>query len=126
MKPLETNRQVLIWLCMCSSSEKDSNLLKKIYRIAFALVVFIFNLWVVTAHLAYFWKFWSTKLDESLFALTNATAFSVVMYVMIYAFFSRHQFRRIFKNLSKIYHACAYNIELNLNEINFQPNLTSI
>lgn len=109
MKPLETNKQMLIWLYMCSPNKKDSNLLKKIYRIAFALMIFIFNLWVVTAHLAFFWKFHSTNLDESLFALTNATAFSVVMYVMIYAFFSRHETRRIFKNLSKIYSARAYN-----------------
>lgn len=103
MKPLQTNKRVLIWLCMCSPNKKDSNLLKKIYRIAFALMIFIFNLWVVTAHLAFFWQFHSTHLDESLFALTNSTAFSIVMYIMIYAFFTRHQIRRIFKNLWKIY-----------------------
>lgn len=108
MKPLETNRQILIWLYMCSSSDEDWDALKKIYRIVFALTVFIFNMWVVTAHLAYFWRFWSTKLDESLYALTNATAFSVVMYVTISAFFSRHETSQIFKDLWKIYRARAY------------------
>lgn len=109
MKPMLTNKRMLIWLCMCSPNSRDP-LLKKVYHIAFASMVFIFNLWVVAAHLAYFWTFRSTHLDESLFALTNATAFSVVMYSMIYAFFTRHQTRRIFKNLWKIYSARAYNI----------------
>lgn len=110
MKPLQTNKRMLIWLCMCSPSSKDSNVLTKVYHIAFALTVFIFNLWVVVAHLAYFRKFRSTHLDDSLFALTNATAFSVVMYSMIYAFFTRRQTRRIFKNLWKMYSARTYNL----------------
>lgn len=108
MKPLQTNKRMLMWLCMCSSNSKDTNLLKKVYHIAFALMVFVFNLWVVVAHLAFFWSFRATRLDESIFALTNATAFSVVMYSMIYAFFTRHQTRRIFKNLWKIYSARSY------------------
>lgn len=118
MKPLQTNKRVLIWLCMCSSNKKDSNLLEKIYRMAFALMIFIFNLWVVVAHLAFFWTFRSTRLDESIFALTNATAFSIVMYIMIYAFFSRHETRRIFKNIRKIYSARAQNIQM---EFDFEP-----
>lgn len=105
MKPMQTNKRVLIWLWMCSPKKKDSNVLKKVCHFVFASMVFIFNLWVVIAHLAYFWKFHSTHLDDSLFALTNAVAFSIVMYIMIYAFFSRHQTRRIFKNLWKIYSA---------------------
>lgn len=108
MKPLQTNKRMLIWLCMCSPNSKDTNVWKKVSHIAFSLMIFVFNLWVVIAHLAYFWTYRSTHLDESLFALTNATAFSVVMYSMIYAFFTRRRTRRIFKNLWKIYNARAY------------------
>lgn len=109
MKPLQTNQQVLTWLCVYLAKQNTSKF-KKILYIVFSVVVFLGYFNVLLASIAFFLKYASSSLEQSLYALFQISGDFGTVYMMLTAYTLRKQFKIIFDKLSNIYDACK-NIE---------------
>lgn len=104
MKPLVTNKKVLVFLCVCPP-DKSMSVGSRAICIISSLIIFILNASVVEVHFSYFLTFVSINLADSLYALMYGIAFCAPVYGMISTLFVRKQFGGIFKKLSAIYRA---------------------
>lgn len=102
IKPLETNRRVLIWLCMFLPDETASKREKLTY-IVFTVCGVCTILSMLAASVTFFVKFVSIDLEESLYALVKISAYLCLTYMMIVVFILRHKISDIFEKLSTIY-----------------------
>lgn len=110
MKPLQTNQQVLTWLCVYPTNEKMSKF-KKFLCIVVSVAVFFGYFNVLLASIAFFLKYASTSLEQSLYALFQISGDFGTAYMMLAAYTLRKQFKIIFDKLSDIYDACKYNFD---------------
>lgn len=102
MQPLTTNKQILIWLSAYPVDETNSKW-KKIACGIFSVLVFFGNLSALAASVAYFMKFMSIDLGESLCALLQISGFGSSLFMMLIAVILRHKIKNIFEQLSEIY-----------------------
>lgn len=105
MTPLYTNKQALIWLCAYSRDESSSD------RTNFAHIMFttfVIGTYVVflSASIAYFFKYASIDLNETLYVLIQILAALPMMKALIIMIFLRDNFTTLFKSLTAIYNAC--------------------
>lgn len=105
MNPLETNKKVLIWLCLCPA-EKSTKWTRKLIYIIFALIILTGNLCAFGTSVAYFLRYVSTDLEGSLYALYQIGAFYALIYMTITAFYLRQEILALFDSLTKIYEKC--------------------
>lgn len=107
MDPLVTTKRILIWMCMYPA-EKLSRW-RSAARIAFVVMQFCITLFAVSAYMAFIVENIATDLENVLLTFMAFVACSNLIYVMIVAFFVRHQVPSIFKQLSNIYAAGKFN-----------------
>lgn len=107
MEPLKTNRQVLIWLCICPP-KKDTRLNDKWCHAIFSWIIFTLNFCACLLPVLFFIKCISTDLESSLFALFQIFATANVIYMTIILFFYREKITAIFEGLSIIYAASKH------------------
>lgn len=107
MKFLATNQCLLVWLCFCADNECHSKW-KRLARITFSLVVFIFSVSCFPASVAYVSKFRRTNLEESLFALFQVAASVGCIYFAVHAYYFRYRFAKLFQTLSNICAECKW------------------
>lgn len=105
MKPLETNRQCLVWLCICPADKPTS----QCQRLAHAICATIALTGLIAgfvASSAYAWKFISIDIGQTLYACTFLCGELSVFYItLVGMILKRHQINGIFENLSTIYKA---------------------
>lgn len=111
--PLETNRKVFIWLCMCPADKSTDKKENRAHVICIVIVTaLILTFFIASA--VFFSKFASTDLEESLYALFQISATSGVMYLIAVAIIMRDKILNIFNKLSDIYEACKMFSLLNI------------
>lgn len=104
MKPLASIQQTLAWFCVCTFT-KNANKWQKIARIPFTLIIFAMNLGALASSVAFFYKFMSTDLEASLYALSIIIAFGGMFYVALVSLIMRHKIANSFESLADIYNA---------------------
>lgn len=104
MELLMRTKWVLTWLSIFPLDEFSSKW-KMVAVIMVTLVTFATSLASFIANLLFFGKFWKINPIDSLFAACAADSFCSTTYVLVAAFFLRHQFSAIFDELSAIYDA---------------------
>lgn len=109
MKPLQTNREVLVWLGTCSPFEVSTQN-KRLSQIIFALVNILTNALFVLASGSFFMKFAAIDLEESLYAVFQIFAALPVQNTVIAWFFLKQRVKALFMDLSKIYDECKRGI----------------
>lgn len=102
MIPLNTNRQMLTWLCIYPTDENESQS-KKLMYILFSVVVFASNLFGMAASGCYFLRYKSDSLEDSLFALVTMIGTANVAYINGITFYLRHSIVGLFKALGIFY-----------------------
>lgn len=102
MVPLKTTKRVLIWLGMCKS-DVPLTTFEKATHYTLILIVIVSNVWTFAACAAFFLRFISIDLTESLYALINIVANLDIIYGSIIAYINRDKISSIFMNLSRIY-----------------------
>lgn len=108
MIPLKTNRRVLIWFCVHPPAEETSKQKRLAYAV-FTIFTLTINLLSTAADAAYFYRFMSIDLEDSLMALLQLFGNATMAYVIVAMFVLRHKIHTIFNNLSQIYEACTRN-----------------
>lgn len=106
MKPLASNRQLLIWLCLHPADATVNT----INKMAFSALCFALAVSICVASLVYTKQFWSIDLNSALYAFCQFVGFSGLVYVVIAAFVLQHEIAIIFIDLSEIYKACMKQI----------------
>lgn len=104
MKPLETNRQVLTWLCILPADETAGKF-KKWICIAFSCSLITTSVCGFISSSAFMLKFWSTNLIDCLYALFQVAANVSALYMMMIAYNLRHKVAALFDRLTEIYYA---------------------
>lgn len=111
MKPLETSKQVVTWLCGFPRDEFASQR-KKIAYFTFALSVIVASILSVTASVVFIYKNALISLEETLFSLYHNIGACVTIYQTISTILLRHKFMAIFDDLTKIYDKSKHRIDL--------------
>lgn len=106
--PLQTTRCVLTWLYLYPA-DQNTNKWKKLAYIIVSLIVFIVNVCGLAASVAFFMKFVSTDLEESIYALFQITGILPQIASMLVAFALRQKIFVIFEKLTTIYIECKGN-----------------
>lgn len=105
MKPLESTRRALIWLCVISDGA--SSIWKKMANIAFTILLLLFFVTGFTTSIIFFLKFVSIDLEEALYALFQIAGTTDGLYIMTVGYLTRRKINRALESLTKIYHACT-------------------
>lgn len=127
MKPLVTNRLVMMWLSMCPVDESTSAKKRKIY-IAFTFIVTTITSCSLTSSILSVLFYLSIDFETSVYAVFQVAAEAAVLNLMIISLFKRHDIASIFTKLSEIYdasrdqqfHRKFYNRNVQQFEINFK------
>lgn len=104
MKPLRTNQRVLIWLYAYPTERTDEQH-DNCSHIAFTSLVFTVYIGFLIASIAYFIKFSTIDLNETLYATIQITAALPMMKALVIMILKRRKFRDLFESLSRIYDA---------------------
>lgn len=107
MRPLETNRRVLIWLCLCFELETLSKF-KKSLSILLTSIVMASIIGALISSALYLWKFILIDLQGSVYALYQTAGFFSILYAFVVMFISRQKIHDIFCNLERIYGTSMY------------------
>lgn len=109
MSPLNTTKQVLIWLCAHPTDNSTSKLAKIGYIICG--VIFVNCMVIATlASGAYFVKYLLIHdLENALYAFFQVESSIAAAFTQIVLILSQREMPYIFENLSKIYEASEYN-----------------
>lgn len=105
MKPLATNEQALIWL-RAYTAPKQIAKWKKTANTMFALFALMSGLAALSASAAFFVRFVSTDLADSLNAAFQMSASFPMSYTIVATFFLRHRTTAFFSHLAEIYETC--------------------
>lgn len=101
MKPLETSQRVLTWLSVCPASANTDKLTKLAY-IFLTIFTIIGMTGIITTSVAFFVKFFSTRLEEALVSMFQVSGTGGSWYMFIAVFPSRHKIKTIFDRLTEI------------------------
>lgn len=102
MKPLQTNKMALTWLCVCPA-DVNTSIWKRLAYLAFTLLTIAFVFSSVVASVAFFVKFVSVSLEMALNAVWQIGALSSLLYFLAVAYGIRRKINGIFESLEKIY-----------------------
>lgn len=104
------NQRVLIWLCAYPTEGLDEKH-ENCSHIAFTSLAFTVFMGFLFASIAYFMKFSTIDLNETLYATIQITAALPMMKALVIMIFKRRQFKALFESLSNFYDAseCAAN-----------------
>lgn len=109
MDPLATNRRVLTWLCVFPP-EKGTTKAQRMAHVALSLSVFVVNMGSFFVSLAYFLKYMSIDLEQSLFAVVQMLGEVNMTYISIITYILRRQITATYKSLCRIYKACEVTV----------------
>lgn len=115
-KPLEMSRRLLTWLYLYPSTETSGNQ-KSVTCFAFTIAVYVATMSFLVSSMAFFMKFVSTDLEESLYALFQIGGFSNTAYVITFAYFSHRRIAAIVDELTAIYNTCKNSFFASKSEI---------
>lgn len=105
MQPLVTNRQCLIWLCICPA-KKLTNRRQSLARAMCATIALTGLMCSFTSNLMFAWKFISLDVGQAMYALTFMFGGFAVLYMAVVGMIlMRRKIASIFDNLSTIYKA---------------------
>lgn len=104
MEPLKTSRRLLAWLYVVPVEKSSSNW-KKWACLIVGVGAYVATMSFLASSMAFFMKFVSIDLEQSLYALFQIGGFSNSAYVITFAYFSHRKIVAIFDNLSAIYNA---------------------
>lgn len=102
MNLLETNKQVLMWLCGIPPKEFDKKWKNIPYIILTASVIMVHSLAVISSAV-FIYKNVSVSLEETLFSLFHNVGNSSTLYQSIAIILLKKKLTEIFESLSKIY-----------------------
>lgn len=102
MKPLTTNHQVMIWLCMCPADESASKKKRMIY-VAFTFIVIAITVLCLLSCIVFIVKYLATDLESCLYVVFQVFAQTSILNEILVGLFMRHQIGAIFTKLSRIY-----------------------
>lgn len=105
MKPLETNRRVLMWLGLYPFD----NTLNKRYKVCFIIVgslIFAVALSACISSEIFVMKHVTNNLEDSLYAIGQILIYWNVLYLMMFALVQRDKIVVIIENLTKIHDKC--------------------
>lgn len=102
MKPLETYRRVLTWLCAYSVTEDEAKW-KRFAYIAFGLFICIGNVLSLASTAAFIWVYVSTDLEEALYAFLQFFGTLAVNYTFIIGIIMKSKITITINRLSDIY-----------------------
>lgn len=105
MKPLYTNKQALIWLCAYSSDETPDKR-STLAHIIFTMFVIGTYVCFLSASIAYFIKYATIDLNETLYVLIQILAALPMMKALVIMIFLRDKFTTLFESLAAIYDSC--------------------
>lgn len=109
MIPLKTNRHVLTWLCVFPPEEGTTKK-KRIAHVVFSLTIFGINAGSFFVSLAYFMKYMSIDLEQSIFAIVQMLGEVNMTYISVITFILRDEVSATYKSLSKIYKEREFSI----------------
>lgn len=104
MNPLETTQKVMKWLCMCAPHPTEKTSKKVAYVLCLSIGITAY-LGMIASSVAFFVKYVSIDVGESLYALYQI-AVSGMLYVVIVAILMRYRIDALFQNLAMIYKKC--------------------
>lgn len=100
-RPLEINRIILTWVCAIPADKNTSKLKKLLYAVL-SLILFLAVLNVSLVSGAFIFKFGSTDLEGSFYALAQLAAYAAMTYTIIVTFFIRNEILHMLDNLSNL------------------------
>lgn len=104
MEPLVTNRQCLIWLCVCPADE-SARRWQKLAHATFATYVIIGLVCTSAACLAFYWTYVSIDLGKSVYAFMLVFGQFTPIYAAVAGIFLQQKIGTIFDSLTTIYAA---------------------
>lgn len=107
MKPLASIHQMLARLCICPNDQNASDLTDITYK-AFLLAQLIIHLCGAMASFAFFIKFVSIDLVESMYSFLTFIGMICTIYVVMSGLLLRHNISSLFEHLLAIYDICTY------------------
>lgn len=108
MEPLATNRQCLIWLCVCPADESASRW-QRVAHTAFAFATLAGVIFGFLSSSAFVWKFMSIDLGRTMYAFTFMSGEVAVIYMALAGMIlMRHKIKTVFDNLATIYEDSKY------------------
>lgn len=113
MLPLETNRRVLIWLCVFPP-ERYTSKWKKLAHVLFSLTILGINAGSFFGSLTFFLKYMHDDMEKSLFALVQMFGEVNMSYISIITFIQRHKILATYNSLTKIYRTRKNAFEINI------------
>lgn len=117
MKPLSTPQKVLMLFCVWPADEVEW---KKMACIIFTLCNLIANIVGLLASAAYFLKYVSIDMEDSLYGLFTVFGFAIAIYMVVFVFFSRHKIHKIFLKLTEIYDRRKKSIDKTTNQFEIE------
>lgn len=104
MRPLATAQRIFSWFCIGPFDEPSTG--KEIARVVFVVFLPISVVSCKVSSVLFFFKYISTDLNGSIFALLQIAMYFGLIYTMVAVASSRRELLAIFDSLSKIYDAC--------------------
>lgn len=104
-----TSQKMLTWICVYPADETVSKFKRATYAFAYAFIL-ISNLCVLASSVAFFLKYVSVDLEQSLYAVFQITAYGSMTYLIIVSFLLRSKIPLVFDDLAKIYEASMFNL----------------
>lgn len=102
MHPLETNRQVLMWLCGIPT-DKSTSKWKRYAYIAFTSIVMMVHLSSMLTGAAFIYIYKSIDMGETLYSLIHTLGSTSMLYLAIATVLLSRDSAEIFEGLKKIY-----------------------
>lgn len=113
MQPLETNCRILVWMCVYPCDENTTIWMRSAH-ILFSVFIFVMNTTGFVFSGAYFVKYVSIDLEQSLFALLQTVGEANMLYILAITFILRHKITAMMRSLSRIYDMCKNTTEMYL------------
>lgn len=104
MEPMATNRQALIWLCVCPQS-KNSIKLTKFFYIAFTMTIYIGFIFEFGGSVAFLFKYLD-DLEKVLSASAPIFGWGGAIFSFSIAHIQWKKINNIFEQLKEIYEEC--------------------
>lgn len=98
MKPLETNQQILTFLCIFPTTNKCK---RRIY-IVLSVFLLVIEICGLASSATFVLNHISTDLEEAIYAIFQVAAFSGLIYMIIVTIILRNKIIDFFRTLSKI------------------------
>lgn len=109
MKPLELHQKIMTWIFIVPNAKSNSKFQTVLFA-TFGCIAIVSQVFAVATSFAYFIKFLSIDIEQSLYTTFQITACASAAYVFILACFSRHQIQSLFEHLTAICDTCKYSI----------------